>query len=162
MTFAQKMFSFEGRIGRQDFWIGTLIIWGTSIALGILLVALAFGPLMALAGQEELLQSEDPAVVLPLIAPLLGYFGVYMVFQLAIIWPSLALCVKRLHDRDQSGWWVMLFVGEKLISWIPFVGILAWLGARTYWLVNLGILEGSPGPNKYGLAPGARNGEVFA
>ncbi len=164
MTFAEKMFSFQGRMRRQDFWICTLIIWGFSIAVSVLLMIAAWGPFMALVAQADTLETtEDPAVIMGLMAPLLPVFGISMLVQLALIWPQLAICVKRLHDRDQSGWWVMLFVGTYVLAIIPFINLLAMLGVFVWWLVNLGILDGTPGPNKYGPSPkDPAPGEVFA
>jgi uncharacterized membrane protein YhaH (DUF805 family) len=58
---------------------------------------------------------------------------------LLVIWPSLAVSIKRWHDRNKSGWWV-------LISLVPFIG---WLWA----LIETGALPGTIGPNEYGLDP---------
>ncbi len=46
---------------------------------------------------------------------------------------GLALLVRRLHDIDKSGWWV-------LIGLVPFGGIV---------LLVFSLLEGTPGPNRY-------------
>ena len=51
---------------------------------------------------------------------------------------ELALGVKRLHDRDMSGWWT-------LISFVPFGGFIL--------LVILGFLDGTQGPNRFGPSP---------
>jgi len=53
----------------------------------------------------------------------------------------LTLCVhiKRCHDRDQSGWWVLLLL-------IPVIGFI-------WAIINLGILEGTRGPNRFGPDP---------
>jgi uncharacterized membrane protein YhaH (DUF805 family) len=58
---------------------------------------------------------------------------------LAILYPSLAVAAKRFHDRDKSGWWV-------LIIFIPIVGII-------WYIVELGCLPGTPGPNRFGSDP---------
>ena len=58
---------------------------------------------------------------------------------LASIYLALALYAKRWHDRDKSGWW-------SLIGLVPFIGAI-WI------LVELGILEGTRGPNQYGPDP---------
>jgi uncharacterized membrane protein YhaH (DUF805 family) len=54
-------------------------------------------------------------------------------------WPSLAIYVKRWHDRGKSGWWV-------LIVFVPIIGYL-WL------LIECGFLAGDDGPNEYGPDP---------
>jgi uncharacterized membrane protein YhaH (DUF805 family) len=79
---------------------------------------------------------------------------VVAVFELAwlvfVLWAGLAVAVKRCHDRDQSGWWFFLIL-------IPLLGGL--------WnLINLGILDGTPGPNRFGPSPkfDGNQAEVFA
>ena len=64
---------------------------------------------------------------------------VYSLVNLVLLWPLVALSVKRFQDRDKSGWWV-------LIGLIPIIGWI-WL------LVELGFLRGTDGPNQYGPDP---------
>lgn len=56
-------------------------------------------------------------------------------------WISVVTGIKRCHDRGQSGWYI-------LIALIPIAG---WI----WYIVNLGILKGDPGANKYGPSPHA-------
>lgn len=85
------------------------------------------------------------SIVLNLIDRMLGLqfgqgFGVLgTIFALISIYLALALYAKRWHDRDKSGWW-------SLIALVPIIGAV-WL------LVELGILEGTRGPNKFGQDP---------
>lgn len=62
----------------------------------------------------------------------------YTVFWLAVLVPTLAVAVRRLHDTDRSGWWI-------LTGLIPFVGWII--------LLVLLILPGTPGSNQYGSSP---------
>ena len=55
-------------------------------------------------------------------------------------WPFNAISAKRLHDRNKSGWW------GPLMPMIPVIGII-------WWLVELGGLEGTRGPNRFGEDP---------
>jgi uncharacterized membrane protein YhaH (DUF805 family) len=105
------LLKFDGRINRAKFWIGALALWVGYVVIG------------AIAGAAN-------SSVLWTIAGLL-YF--------AMIWPSLAISIKRWHDRGKSGWWV-------LIALIPFIG---WIWA----LIETGFLEGTRGPNQYGPDP---------
>lgn len=69
---------------------------------------------------------------------LLGPGGGFAV-DLVLLWPYLCLHIKRCHDRDKSGWWCLLL-------FIPLVGL--------FWaIVDLGLLEGTPGDNRYGSDP---------
>ena len=58
------------------------------------------------------------------------------IYTLAVLIPSIAVLVRRLHDTDRSGWWV-------LIGLIPIIG----------WIVLLifVVQDGKPGKNQYGL-----------
>ena len=106
---------FDGRINRQVYWIqGVLALFGAYIVLGIIV------GLLALAVEE-----------LALAVVFIGY--------LALLWPSIAIMVKRCHDRDKSGWFI-------LIMFIPVIGSI-WL------LVELGFLQGTVGENRFGPDP---------
>jgi uncharacterized membrane protein YhaH (DUF805 family) len=60
------------------------------------------------------------------------------VFVLAVLIPSLAINVRRLHDTGKSGWWI-------LINAVPLVGFFVYL----YFLVS----PSQPAANKYGALP---------
>jgi uncharacterized membrane protein YhaH (DUF805 family) len=90
---ARDFFSFDGRIGRQTYWLRALLLWAVNIA-AVVLFATA---------------SEAGAGTVPM---LLVGGGAY----LAAFCGSLATTVKRLHDRGRSGWFM-------LIALIPFVGL---------------------------------------
>lgn len=70
--------------------------------------------------------------------------AIYGLVSLLLLWPFLAVAIKRWHDRDKSGWWMLIIL-------VPIVGVI-WV------LVELGFLPGTAGPNQYGpdpLAPAA-------
>ena len=62
----------------------------------------------------------------------------YVIYFLAILIPSLAVIVRRLHDIGKSGWFYF-------VSLIPFIGSI--------WLIILFATEGDKGPNQYGPDP---------
>jgi uncharacterized membrane protein YhaH (DUF805 family) len=71
----------------------------------------------------------------------LGTFPlIYVIYVLAIIIPSLAVFVRRMHDVGKSGWWF-------LIGFIPIIGAI--------WLLVLLCTDGNPGENSYGPSPKA-------
>jgi uncharacterized membrane protein YhaH (DUF805 family) len=85
------------------------------------------------------------SIVLGAIDGLLGTRGSYAgagllsgIYGLAILIPSLAVTVRRLHDIDRSGWWI-------LIALVPLIGTIV--------LLVFALLEGTPGTNRYGLNP---------
>jgi uncharacterized membrane protein YhaH (DUF805 family) len=64
------------------------------------------------------------------------------IFQLATTIPTLAVGVRRLHDIDHSGWWI-------LISLIPLIGAII----LVVWFAT----KGDDGPNRFGSDPLAAN-----
>lgn len=71
---------------------------------------------------------------------LIGSEGlVQLILGILLLLAGLALHIKRCHDRDKSGWWCLLLL-------IPLVGFI-------WAVVDLGILEGTKGPNDYGPDP---------
>jgi len=104
----KKYAVFSGRARRKEYWMFTLIY---------ILIAVVVGLLDGMLGSAGILG---------------GVLG------LALLVPSIAVTVRRLHDTDRSGWWV-------LIAFVPFVG----------WLVLLVfmVLAGTPGSNQYGEDP---------
>ena len=107
-TLRQLLFGFGGRIGRRTWWL-----WGVAAPLGL---ALYFTVLLRVVGVSP--RATEVAV------------------NLALLWPALAVSVKRWHDRGKSGWWV-------LVALVPFVG---WL----WMLVENGFLRGTAGVNRFG------------
>ncbi len=114
-----KYSDFTGRACRKEFWMYMLISF---------LFSLTFLTLSVIA--------STIAVSLGMLFALL-----YVVISLALICPTLALSVRRLHDVGKSGWWL-------LIGLIPIVGGL--------YLLHLFSRRGLPGSNPYGPAPKGR------
>lgn len=107
----QKYVTFTGRARRAEYWYWTLFVFVASLCLSILDFAV-FG-------------SADGG-------PL------YAVFTLATLLPSIAVGVRRLHDGDRSGWWLLIVL-------VPLVGWLVLL----YWFVT----KGTTGSNRFGDDP---------
>ena len=111
MSPGRIFFSLDGRLSRRQFWLyGVLALLGAAL-LGQVLLGIARVP--------------------PKTADL--------VVNLLLLWPAIAVSVKRWHDRDKSGWWVLL-------NLLPVIG---WLWA----LIDNGFLAGTDGPNRFGASP---------
>ena len=124
MNMLHVLFSFQGRIRRLQWWLGSLIAIGITIAVVMVFV---FSVFAAYGGSEAVPQEVTPVLG----AAVIAFYGV-------LIWMQLALSTKRYHDRDKSGWWV-------LVGIIPFGSI--WV------LIELGFLDGTQGPNRFGASP---------
>ena len=108
-----KYVDFSGRASRSEYWW-----WAVFHFLVTVVVVL---PLMM----------ADPSNAL-------AFTILYWVVTLALFLPSFTVMVRRLHDTDRSGWWV-------LISAIPLIGAFVLL----FWLAR----SGTPGPNHFGPPP---------
>ena len=64
---------------------------------------------------------------------------------MVVLIPSIAVSVRRLHDREMTGWWYLGFI---ILSAIPLIGLLASIA-----FIVVMALPGTPGPNKYGPSP---------
>jgi|TARA_Y100000310_G_scaffold298067_1_gene331647 uncharacterized membrane protein YhaH (DUF805 family) len=67
----------------------------------------------------------------------------YMLYVLGTLVPGIAVAVRRLHDSNRSGWWL-------LVTFVPIVGFIA--------LIVFLASAGTSGPNDYGSEPGADPG----
>ena len=97
-------------------------------------------------------------------APALAVVGLFFIpLIVALMWSSLSISVRRLHDRDKSGWWILMFgVLPGVLGVLPVVGALLSLPFSIWAFVELGCLRGAQGPNKYGENPLQPAAEVFA
>jgi uncharacterized membrane protein YhaH (DUF805 family) len=102
-----------------------------------------------------------------------GPFAIAMlVVALVNMWINFALCVKRLHDRDRTGWWVLLqgillvaaviliamaiaLPEEQKTAGFVVAGIVGTAAfAISLWLfIEIGFLRGTHGPNRFGPDP---------
>ena len=144
MDWRKFLLSAQGRIGRKSFWLWIAISYSAAIVIGTINAAI-FG-----IGAET--------------NPLSSLFG------FATVYPSLCVNVKRLHDTNRSGWWLLapwsvLIVtiiaiapffpkGDDHISTAGAFAILAaavvLIGAFVTLVAWLGFLKGQPAANKYG------------
>lgn len=78
------------------------------------------------------------SIVLAIVDGLIGTQALELIYGLATLLPTLGVTVRRLHDTDRTGWWI-------LIGLIPLVGLIV-------MLVFLAT-EGTSGQNKHGANP---------
>lgn len=114
------LFVFEGRAPRSEYWTMSVVLFGNSVVAWLALLAIGY-----IFRQAEALQ---------LAAPLL--LGLVLIYLLLAFIATLAITVRRFHDRNKSAWWL-------LIGLIPYLGAL-WM------FIELGFLKGTKGPNRYG------------
>lgn len=103
---------FTGRARRQEYWMFALF----NVIITVVLEVLAFATRSSI------------------------FWILLVIYALAVIVPSLAVLVRRLHDTGKSGFW--FFIGL-----VPFIGGI--------WLLVLTVLPGNIGANQYGPDPKA-------
>ena len=134
----KRYFDFQGRSRRMEFWMFTLL----NLIIVFVFAALSLGTGTPL-GQ---MQDADPNNVTAFYGALFGGTGILLVVWWLIAFiPSIAVAVRRFHDRDMTGWW---YLGFMVLSLIPFIGFLAAIA-----FIVVMALPGTPGPNRFGPSP---------
>jgi uncharacterized membrane protein YhaH (DUF805 family) len=94
-------------------------------------------------------------------AVLLGLIGITILqtlWSLALFLPGIAVSIRRLHDLDKSGWWLLLPLGTLILGGVigallmPIIGgiiYLAGVAILIYWFVQ----KGTDGANQFGPDP---------
>jgi uncharacterized membrane protein YhaH (DUF805 family) len=114
---------FSGRSRRKEYWM---------FLLGVIIAAVILSIVEGVLGMQGMVGGVYGPLTLLLI--------------LGIIIPGIAVQVRRFHDQDKSGWFVLLGL-------IPFVGGLI--------VLVFMLLEGTKGPNRFGPDPKGENAQVF-
>jgi len=102
-------FGFSGRINRGKYWL-TLVIWILIWIIAVPVIILAALAILGVNVTDGSLPS--PQDTEKFVKMILDYAVLFIiVLALAILaWVSaFAIGVKRLHDRNRSGWWILLF-----------------------------------------------------
>ncbi|HBM14740.1 MAG TPA: DUF805 domain-containing protein [Lentisphaeria bacterium] len=116
----KKYAEFSGRATRKEYWYFVLFNFIISLIFNMLIFRSESAP--------------DLNMIVSIIS---------MIYSLAVIIPSLAVFVRRMHDTGRRGWWFFLI-------FIPIIGAI--------WLLTLTIFDSQPGENKYG--PNHKSEEV--
>lgn len=125
--FFHILFSFQGRISRQEYWVKGVLLGG--LLFGVILIAAIMVDIGM--GNINVNNPNDPNSR--------GAIVTVLVYLFIVLWPGLALQAKRWHDRDKSGWFV-------LVNLIPIAGAI-------WSFVEVGCLRGTIGPNRFGPDP---------
>jgi uncharacterized membrane protein YhaH (DUF805 family) len=177
MDYAWFLFSFEGRISRASYWLAGLIIvcWMLLLAALVLLIARILGsatPASFGFSVGDTFGLFDPATWRSatdrlgggdLTAATLVTKLFYVIGTLLFLWVYAAASIKRLHDRNRSGWWMLAFFvipglydrfGDRLAESYPadLLGLV--VAVLMLWgFVEMLCLRGTNGPNRFGPDP---------
>jgi len=140
MDFINLFITFSGRINRAKFWIAVLVFTAINIVM---------------AGLVYATDGSTPAQI------------VNGLVSLAVFISGIGVGIKRLHDRNKSGWYLLLFyLAPSVLFTAGYIlgmteggetigGVLAFLSlAIMVWaFVELGCLRGTIGQNRFGPDP---------
>ena len=157
MGFINLLFSVSGRINRAKYWLA-VVFWTVVWLVSVLVLVIVF------AQDIGRFSNADSAEALRLV---LSYGAVAILFIALIVIPMIVsgifIGIKRLHDRNKSGWWIVLFylgpvvteaIGQNAGSpTVAFVMSVASFVIAIWALVELGFLRGTIGANQYGPDP---------
>jgi uncharacterized membrane protein YhaH (DUF805 family) len=115
MAVLKKYAEFTGRARRKEYWMFALINFLICVVLVVI--------------------DTQGGMVNPMGLGVLS--GLY---SLAVFVPSLAVSVRRLHDTDRSGWWLLILL-------VPLIGLIVFLVFM--------LLDSQPGENRHGPSPKA-------
>jgi uncharacterized membrane protein YhaH (DUF805 family) len=168
MSLKDKLFNFDGRLRRVDWWVLSILTGLASTLFGETVALLLLG------GDRSLFFGGGDAVM-ERMGDTTGLI-ISAVAAQPFLWPALALAAKRAHDRDKSARLVIaLTVASYAFSLTPegtfaaaaerlddrglwsagffmLTGVAGLMG-NIYLLIVLGFLDGTPGPNRYGPSP---------
>jgi len=149
MNLLELLFGFQGRINRLKYWLGfcTWVVIGVLVYFALKIVIVAAG--------------LDAGAVL--------FWGLGLLVLLPFLVSSVAINLRRLHDRDKSGWWLLVFylipvalavfaqaaVNGNPDSSVTKAAQYGTLAIQFWMIVELGFMPGTKGPNAYGEAPAA-------
>ncbi|GAA4763578.1 DUF805 domain-containing protein [Stakelama sediminis] len=156
---------FQGRSRRMEFWMWQLFKILINFVFTILLMVVGGGA-MALAGLER---GGEPGLAAIGAGTILLYVA-YLILMLAIIIPDIAVSVRRLHDTNRSGFWLLAPIATYILVIVGLlsqsraisgIGLILTLVAAVALLVFY-FLDGTAGDNRFGPDPKSRgNEEVF-
>jgi uncharacterized membrane protein YhaH (DUF805 family) len=160
---------FSGRSRRMEYWMFFVFQF---------LIGIAFWVLMMVVGGAAMMGGGGPGALMAAGGGIMIVMALYALVGLALIIPGIAVAVRRLHDTNRTGWWllaplcgyVVMFIGTGMAASgsTGAGGILAMLGGigalvMVLVLLVFMFLEGTKGPNRFGADPkGGVDAQVFA
>ena len=140
--------SYTGRINRAKYWTAVLIY------IGVMIVMIAVGFIMVGNSLLETGGEDAEDVIAGLFSKGIGFILIVLIVYIPMIVSGVFVGIKRLHDRDKSGWWLLLFyLVPGLLSGHGTILSLVGFALSIWGIVELGFLRGTAGPNKYGPDP---------
>ncbi len=147
-----KLFGFHGRLSRRDWWIFSAGLLGLSFLIYQLLGFAGIYSVLGRMNPTGELDSEWENGV------------IWLVIGVLLLWPNLAINVKRAHDIGASGWVAVTVIcvaqfNDLLLTQLVLGDGLGWIaewlfvGSNLVLIILFGGLKGQTGPNRFGPSP---------
>lgn len=166
MDWTWYLFGFDGRINRAKMWLSLLIIlcWMIFLALLTAAVGSLFGGVKSIHfSVSDIFHALDPASYRSLTLASFSAGILKAIATALFAWVYGAAAIKRLHDRDKSGWWMVPFFvvpglhgqfAERLPdSWLDLPLALIAFVLCIWGFVEIFCLKGSRKTNRFGPNP---------
>jgi len=160
------LFRFDGRINRAKLWLAGPLMLGVMMIVAFTVIAiqsLLGAPKGFHFGAEDIFNLLDPDAYRSLTWADLPRLAIKLFGTTLLVWIYLATCIKRLHDRDKSGWWMVPFfvvpgLYNQFIDRLPDSPADLPLALATFALCLWGFIEmyclrGSRKTNRFGADP---------
>ncbi|XSC44609.1 DUF805 domain-containing protein [Bradyrhizobium sp. RDT10] len=166
MDWTWYLFRFDGRINRAKLWLAMVVLLGLMMSVGAVIVAvhsLFGGPASFHFGAADLFKLVDSDAYRSLTLTDLPRLLIKLFGTSLLMWVYFATSIKRLHDRDKSGWWMVPFFAvpglyNQFADRLPDsyltlpLGLLA--GILCLWgFIEMYCLKGSRKTNRFGADP---------
>ncbi len=172
---------FSGRSRRKEYWM--FFLFNVLVGLGFLVLMLIFGG-AALFAAGTGGDNTNPAALMAAGGAVGIIYLINVLFSLAMLIPSIAVGVRRLHDTDRRGWWLLAPLAPYVLMIVLSIGMVGIAAsgsanetAATSAVVLVGIsglavlvlgvmllvfmcLEGTRGPNRFGPDPKDPGGDL--
>jgi uncharacterized membrane protein YhaH (DUF805 family) len=166
MDWTWYLFRFDGRINRAKLWLAGPVLLGLMMVVGAAIVAiqsLLGGPTSFHFGAKDLFKLVDPEAYRSLTLADLPRLLVKLLGTTLLMWVYFAASIKRLHDRDKSGWWMVAFFAvpglynqfaDRLPDSHADLPLAFAASALCLWgFVEMYCLKGSRKTNRFGADP---------
>jgi uncharacterized membrane protein YhaH (DUF805 family) len=171
------LFGFKGRINRAKYWLAGLVILSFMMVFAALVYAVLTISFVAHAvgiphgqgkvsfgiGLDDIISLLDPATWRAMSLAKLPVFLTKTAGTVFFLWIFLATTIKRLHDRDRSGWWILPFLVVPSLydhfadlltgSWFAMIVGAIMLVLMIWGIVELYFLRGTKWTNRFGPNP---------
>ena len=166
MDWTWYLFRFDGRINRAKLWLAMVVMFGLMMTVGLAIVATRslFGNLAPFHfGASDLFRLLDPDTYRSFTLGDLPRLLIKLAVTSLLMWVYFATSIKRLHDRDKSGWWMVPFFAvpglynqfaERLPDSYADLPLAIAVAILCMWgFVEMYCLKGSRKTNRFGADP---------